>query len=187
VDARADRPTAAVWDRPFAIAGRFEIFPFPMSDALVVVDIAPARFASLEVGAGASIVQHPLFLAAAHLQAPFGHWAPGVEGGLLTGPLRWSPGNSTNGFGIWSDAIGYDYHEQLDTAVFVRAGLSMSYRSAGHVHLRIHGGVTALPERGGVYCPGDHDRAVHHCFRPLRGIPSALPYLGVTIGYAFDR
>src|SRR5262245_47761080 len=117
-NAHADERTAAVWDRHFAIAGHIDMLPIPLTDVLAVVELAPARVVSLEVGGGASFVQQPLFLAMLHLQLPLGHWVPGVEAGMLTGPLRWSPGQSTIGVMFASDDVGYSYREHVDAAVF---------------------------------------------------------------------
>ncbi len=179
-----DEAPRSSWDRRFAVAAHFDLIPFPMCDALLVVEVAPLPFVSLEVGGGIGVVQRPIFLAMAHLQMTFEHWAPGIELGAVTGPFVWQPGTTTNGFLAPSVLKNFEYLEHINAAVFARAGLSVAYRSTAGFHLRIHSGVTGLLNRQSGYRRGDDGEYLGST--ELDRVPAVLPYVGATTGYAFD-
>ena len=167
---------ATVWDRHFVVGGRADPLPFPFTLALVVFEVAPIPWASIEVGAGAAFAQYPAALEILHVQVPLKQWAPGVEIGVLMGPLTWSPGNQALGFAIGSDEIGYYYHEHLDNALFGRFGASLAFRTtSGRFQIRIHAGATGLLNRSSGYCVRDDVPGLEFAGCHFRGIPTALP------------
>lgn len=184
-NARADERTAEVWDAPFAISGRIDLLPLPMSDLLVALELSPIRALSFELGAGAGASQRPIFLGMLHLQATYAHWAPGIEVGATAGPFTWGFGDSASGFISANDDVYYFNEEHIGSAVLGRAGISLGYRSARHLQVRIHGGVTGLLNPGAAYCRSKATGALVAGCHADR-LPGALPYLGASVGYAFD-
>lgn len=183
LDARADG--ANVWDRHFVLGVQTDPLPLPLSSILAVFEVAPVRWASIEVGGGVSILQRPAALGILHLQAPFRRWAPGVEGGFLIGPMSWAPGLETDGVAFGSTAIGAYFHDHSDMAVFGRLGGAVAFRvTDGKFQIRVHAGVMGLLNRNTVYCVSENGRNVSGCH--FQGLPDALPYLGVTLGRAFN-
>jgi hypothetical protein len=184
--AHAEAAPTSPWDRHFAVSGQVDLFPMPMMDALVVVEVTPLRTVALEVGGGVGFSQRPMFLGVLHFQAAYGRWAPGVEIGAVTGPFTWDFGRTTNGVLSFSDGDVYYRNEQhLDNAVFGRAGVSVGYRTPSHFHLRMHAGVTGLLNRSSAYCRDKQNgELVPGC--NADELPGVLPYLGATFGYAFD-
>lgn len=190
LNARAD-DRAAVWDRHFAIGLQVDALPFLLNSAFAVLEVAPVRWASLEVGGGVSVLQQPAALAMLHLQIPIRRLAPGIEGGFLMGPLRWDPGSTANGLGESSDDSLYYFHYRIDMGIFGRLGAALAFRvvRSGRLQVRAHGGVMGLLNQGSSYCVSDNLQ-----FQPraglvgcrLSGIAPRLPYLGASVSFAFN-
>jgi hypothetical protein len=156
-----------------------------MSDLLLALELSPIRALSFELGGGVGWAQRPVFLGMLHLQAAYAHWAPGIEVGATVGPFTWGFGQSAVGFVSGNDDVGYLNDQHIGSAVVGRAGVSLGYRSARHLQVRIHGGITGLLNPGAAYC---RDKATGALVAGCHAdkLPGALPYLGASVGYAFS-
>lgn len=175
------------WARRFVAGAELEVLPFSLHTGLFgVLEASATRWATVELGVGATAAGAPAGLAMVRLQVPLTRWSPGIEAGSLFGPVTWDPGNTTTGFvGGSSDDVRYFYREKIDLAVFSRVGASLTHRNEpGSIQFALHLGATTLLNRRSAHCITQSGTSFAGC--SLSGIPTTLPYFAISLGAPFD-